>query len=147
MLNAAEKRLLAEWMYLGGQYWNDPFAPGAGVRTVSGLDAESFEAEVLPVLRASCASGCHQAVGTNAAPPGTSFRENRYVLTGDLEGDYHATLAMVSDTCSPAANALLRRPSTAPHPQGAAGGAAVLAPGSAGYRAIAAWIAKGCPGS
>ncbi|MBL8330418.1 MAG: PD40 domain-containing protein [Rubrivivax sp.] len=147
LLNVAEKRLLAEWMDLGGQYYNDPFTPGAGVRSVTGLSEASFASEVLPVLRANCASACHQAVGTNAAPSGASFRENRFVLTGDATGDYGATLSMINDTCNPGANPLLRRPSTAPHPQGAAGAAAVLPAGSAGYQAIAGWISRGCAGS
>jgi hypothetical protein len=143
LLNRAEKRLLAEWMDLGGQYWNDPFAPGAGVRTVTALSLDTFTAEVLPVLRAQCGSACHQAVGTGAAPPGTRFRENRFVLTGDAEGDYGAALSMVNDACQAAANPLLARPSTAPHPAGAAG-PAPLPVGSAGYQAIAGWISRGC---
>ena len=28
MLNAAEKRVLAEWIDLGGKYYNDPFDHG-----------------------------------------------------------------------------------------------------------------------
>jgi hypothetical protein len=52
---------------------------------------------------------------------------------------------MISDTCNAAANYLLSRPSTVPHPAGAAGqSAAVLPVGSAGYTAIANWISSGC---
>ena len=29
MLNAAEKRLVTEWMDLGGKYFNNPFDPAA----------------------------------------------------------------------------------------------------------------------
>jgi hypothetical protein len=147
MLNAAEKRLLAEWMDLGGQYYNNPFDSASGVRTVTALSQASFEAQVLPTLRSTCASSCHQAVGSDpTVPAGTAFRENRFVLTGDAEGDYNVSLSMISDTCNPASNALLRRPSTVPHPAGAAGqSAAVLPAGSAGYNAISNWIATGCP--
>jgi hypothetical protein len=135
-------------MDLGGQYYNDPFAPGSGVRSITGLDEASFASQVHPILNASCANGCHMAVGTNAAPAGSSFRENRFVLTGDLEGDFNVTLSLISDACNPANNALLKRPSTVPHPAGATGQAtAVLPAGGANYNAIAGWISKGCPAS
>ncbi|MFY9513311.1 MAG: hypothetical protein WAQ05_20295 [Rubrivivax sp.] len=143
LLNKAEKRLLAEWMDLGGQYYNDPFAAGAGVRSVTSLSQASFETDVQPILRANCASACHQAVGSDV---GTSFRQNRFVLTGNAEGDYGATLSMISNTCNPASNLLLSRPSTVPHPAGATTQVtAVLPAGSTGYGAISAWILKGCP--
>ena len=47
---------------------------------------------------------------------GTSFRGNRFVLTGSPEGDFGVTLSMISNTCNPASNYLLTRPSTVPHP-------------------------------
>lgn len=140
LLNAAEKRLLAEWMDLGGQYYNDPFNGSSGVRTLTGLSVATFEAQVYPILNNACAS-CHQA----GLSPGGNFRGNRYVLTGDAEGDFNVTLTMINNTCNAAANPLLSRPSTAPHPAGATGQATpLLPPGSAGYNAIAAWIATGC---
>ncbi|HKX95394.1 MAG TPA: hypothetical protein VJM48_11885 [Methylibium sp.] len=147
LLNAAEKRLLVEWMDLGGQYYNDPFDGASGVRTVTTLSQASFEAEVHPILRQRCASACHQAVGTGSATAsGSAFRENRFVLTGDAEGDYNVTLSMISDTCNPAQNYLLSRPSTIPHPAGATGQTtAVLPAGSAAYNRIASWIRTGCP--
>jgi hypothetical protein len=148
LLNAAEKRVVVEWMDLGGQYYNDPFAPGSGVRSITGLDEASFARQVHPILNASCANGCHMAVGTNAAPAGANFRENRFVLTGDLEGDFNVTLSLINDACNPANNALLKRPSTVPHPAGATGQATPLLPaGGANYNAIAGWISKGCPAS
>ena len=151
LLNAAEKRLVAEWIDLGSKYYNDPFNGNSGVRTINGLSQASFEAQVFPILRSTCAASCHQAIGSSASatPVGTSFRNNRFALTGDAEGDYNVTLTMISNTCSATANALLKKPSTAPHPAGAVGpggavGAAVLPVGSANYNAIAAWIATGC---
>ena len=141
-------------MDLGGQYYNDLFANGSTVRSVTGLSATAFAANVKPVLAANCMSGCHQPVGTNSntgansattSGSGTAFRENRYVLTGSDEGDYQATLAMVSDACNAAANTLLRKPSTVPHPAGANGQTSALLPvGGAGYMAIANWISSGC---
>jgi hypothetical protein len=98
------------------------------------------------VLRSACVA-CHQPTGSSgAAQSGSSFLRNRYVLTGDAEGDYNVTLTMVSDTCNPASNALLARPSTVPHPAALTGQASpVLPAGSSGYAAIASWIARGCP--
>jgi hypothetical protein len=151
MLNAAEKRVVAEWIDTGSKYYNDPFDPSNGMlKIVNGLDQASFEATVFPIIKGTCAAYCHQAVGssTSAVPIGTSFRNNRFVLTGDPDGDYNVTLTMVSDACNPASNALLKKPSTVPHPAGAASAAgipnAVLPVGSANYNAIANWIAGGC---
>jgi mono/diheme cytochrome c family protein len=144
LLNAAEKRLIGEWMDLGGQYMNDP-SRSPNVRRVAALSEASFLTNVQPVLQASCA-GCHQPTGSSgAAQTSQSFLRNRFVLTGSPEGDYNVTLTMVTDTCNSAANALLVRPSTVPHPAGAVGQATpVLAPASAGYAAIARWISSGC---
>jgi hypothetical protein len=141
MLNAAEKRLVAEWADLGGQYYNNPF-DGASVRTITTLNQQNFEAKVYPILQAKCAA-CHQAVGSNGP---LVFRNNRFVLTGDPEGDFGVTLTMISNTCAPASNYLLQRPSTIPHPAGVTGQTtAVLPASSADYRTISSWIATGCP--
>ena len=144
LLNAAEKRLISEWMDLGGQYMNDP-SKSPNVRRVAALSQASFLANVQPVLQANCA-GCHQPTGSSgAAQTLQSFQRNRFVLTGSPEGDYNVTLTMVSDTCNAAANPLLRKPSTVPHPAGATTQTtAVLAPASAGYVAISSWISSGC---
>ncbi|WP_158288985.1 HzsA-related protein [Rubrivivax albus] len=145
LLNRAEKRLLAEWMDLGGQYYNDLFAPGGGVRSVATLSEAVFNTEVMPVLRQSCMGACHQAGGSDG---GNDFRSNRLVLTGDPEGDFNVVLTMVNDTCNPAANRLLQRPSTVPHPAGAVTQTTpVLAPDSLGYATLVNWIARGCPSS
>jgi hypothetical protein len=141
MLTKAELRLVTEWMDLGGQYFNNPF--DGGVQAVAPLSQASFEAQVMPILTSTCAASCHQAGGTGSTvAAGTSFAGNRFVLTGSAEGDYGVTLSMISDTCNPASNFLLMRPSTNPHPSG--GTAAVLPAGSANYNAIASWIASGC---
>jgi hypothetical protein len=142
LLNAAEKRLVAEWIDLGGQYYNNPF-DGANVRSVTTLSQENFEAKVYPILKAQCAN-CHQAVGSNGTE--TTFRNNRFVLSGDVEGDFGVTLTMISNTCAPASNYLLQRPSTVPHPAAATGQTtAVLPVGSANYNTMSTWIASGCP--
>ena len=136
LLNRAEKRLLAEWMDLGGQYYNDPFDSTNGVRSVAQLSQATFMTQVQPVLRASCA-GCHQA--------GLGNPRNRFVLTGSDEGDFNVTLTMVNDTCNVANNPLLSRPSTVPHPAGELAQTTALLPvGSAGYTQIASWISRGC---
>jgi len=145
LLNAAEKRLLAEWMDLGGKYYNDPFNGSSGVRTITTLSQATFEAQVYPLMLQTCAANCHQAIGSTTTPAGTSFFQNRLVLTGDPDGDFNVTLTMISDVCNPASNYLLSRPSTVPHPAGAVGQTtAVLPVGSAGYNSIASWIQSGC---
>ena len=147
LLNAAEKRLISEWMDLGGQYYNDPFGTGSTVRTVTALSEASFSQIVHPILNSTCAAGCHQAGGTGSAvPAGTTFAQNRFVLTGSAEGDYNVTLAMISNACAPGTNSLLARPSTVPHPAGATTQATALLPvGSPNYTAILNWIQTGCP--
>ena len=144
LLNAAEKRLVTEWMDLGGQYMNDP-SKSPNVKRVVGLSRTTFEASVLPVLKTRCVA-CHQPVGSSgAAQTSTSFKRNRFVLTGNPEGDYNVTLTMVTDTCNASSNALLLRPSTVPHPAGAIGqSTAVLPAGSAGYTALSSWVSSGC---
>jgi hypothetical protein len=146
LLNAAEKRLVAEWMDLGGQYYNDPFHPDGGVRSITGLSETAFVASVQPVLAAQCMA-CH---GPGASSPtatvDTPLRGNRLVLTGSEEGDYNVVLTLINDACNAAANPLLARPATVPHPAGALTQTTpVLPAGSAGYNAIAAWINTGCP--
>jgi len=143
MLNLAEKRLVSEWVDQGGQYYNDPFNGSSGVRTVTTLNQATFEAQVFPILMSTCA-GCHQPQGSSQTGP--SFSNNRFVLVGDPVGDFNVTLTMVSDTCNPASNYLLSRPSTIPHPAGALGQTtAVLPVGSSDYTTIANWIKTGCP--
>ena len=145
MLNRAEMRLLAEWIDTGGKYYNDPFDPTSGTRIVPTLDEDTFAASVYPILQSTCA-GCHQARGSTNTPTGaTSFTDNRFVLTGDPEGDWGVTMTMVSDTCHPPVDYLLARPSTIPHPDAATSQTtAVLPANSANYATIASWIAAGC---
>jgi hypothetical protein len=144
LLNKAELRVVTEWMDLGGQYFNDPFDSGA--MAANPLSEETFNTQVHPILNSTCAASCHQAgnVPDSTVPAGASFQGNRFVLTGSPEGDLNVTLTMISDTCNPAANYLLSRPSTAPHPSGAASAAVPLPVGSANYNTISNWIAAGC---
>ncbi len=146
MLNKAERRLMVEWMDLGGQYYNDLFAAASGVQAVTALKEAGFRSQVHPVLMANCASSCHQPVGSDrVGANGKPFRENRFVLTGSSEGDFNVTLTMLTDLCNASSNALLSRPSMLQHPAGAKGRTtAVLAAGSPGYTAIQNWIASGC---
>ena len=48
LLNAAEKRLVTEWMDLGGQYYNDPSPTAARRARVAALSEATFDAQVLP---------------------------------------------------------------------------------------------------
>jgi len=136
LLNKAEKRLLAEWMDLGGQYYNDPFNATGGVRQVNGLSEQVFESQVLPILRQQC-QACHE--------PGLGFQRNRLILTGSPEGDFNVVLTMINNTCNAAGNPLLARPSTLPHPPGTANQTTPPLPaGSTAYNTIANWISAGC---
>lgn len=144
LLNNAEKRLLVEWMDLGGQYYNSPFDASGIVRVVSGLSRSTFDNQIHPILTSTCAQ-CHQPAGSDpAAPP--SFQGNRFVLTGSAEGDFNVTLSMVNDACTPENSLLLSRPS-APHPQTAATPTVVLpvsADPASPYALIRQWILGGC---
>jgi len=79
-------------------------------------------------------------------PIGTSFRNNRFVLTGDARGDYGVTVSMISNTCDPSSNYLLSKPSLVPHPTTRATPqtTAILPIGSANYTTIFNWIKTGC---
>ncbi|MGN6527773.1 MAG: hypothetical protein ACTHL8_15405 [Burkholderiaceae bacterium] len=145
MMNKAEMRLLAEWIDTGGKYFNDPFDPAGGVRMVPTLSEDTFTATVYPIINTTCA-GCHAAVGSTNTPTGkTSFTDNRFVLTGDPDGDFGVTLTMISDTCHPPLDYLLAKPSTIPHPDGATSQTTAVLPSTgANYATIATWISSGC---
>lgn len=129
--NRAERRLLAEWIDLGAQYYNDPFGPdanGNGLRdltelrnSVTGLDEADFVETVHPILMDRCGA-CHaprSAEGTGTATP----HGGRFVLTGQPKGDYNATVSLVSDLRNPTNNYLVQYPASnnvapnPPHPQ------------------------------
>ena len=147
-LTLGERRLIAEWIDLGAQYYNTPFDSGGAVRGVRGLDEDVFETAVHPILRARCMS-CHGAVGTNGTA-NPNFQGKRYVLTGSEEGDFNMTAAMVNRTDNPALSYLLQRPASdggtgSPvHPR--PNGQAILSPTSADtaiqgdYRTLCNWI-------
>ena len=142
LLNKAEKRLLAEWMDLGAQYFNDPFHPDGGLRTVNTLSEEVYTASIDPIVTSTCANGCHMAVGSRA---GMVFTDNRFVLTGDVEGDYNMALTFVWDVCQPDGNPLVSRPATIPHPEAAFGQSqAVLNPHGTSFLTLLNWIKDGC---
>ena len=89
----------------------------SGVRTVATLSQATFEAQVLPVLQANCAAGCHQAGGsTGRRRPAPRSAATASCSPAMPEGDYDVTLSMISNTCNAASNYLLSRPSTVPHP-------------------------------
>ncbi|VAW92149.1 FIG00785302: hypothetical protein, partial [hydrothermal vent metagenome] len=153
MTNASERRVINEWVDLGGQYYNTAFVAGAGddgtysqseLRTPpSGLSRTVFDSTIQPILIARCAQ-CHQAFGGNGATgeANAQFSRNRFVLTGNPEGDFNITTTMVSDTTTAANNILLSKPTStdiAVHPQ-INGGQAVMSASDADYTTIANWI-------
>jgi len=114
-LNVSEKRVIAEWIDLGGQYYNDPCETRnsdgscARFRAVTGLDQTVFATRVQPLMLTACA-GCHVAVGRAANDP--PFQAKRLVLTGSVEGDFNVTASMVNNVCNPAMSYLLRYPTS-----------------------------------
>jgi len=158
MTNASERRVINEWIDMGGQYYNTAFGPDANSNGIqdqaelrsppSGLSESVFNASVHPVLMARCAS-CHQAFGGNGATGAANqlfTGRNRFVLTGNQEGDYNITTTMVTDVASPATSNLLTKPTstdTAVHPQisnGAGGTQAVMSTSESAYTIISNWI-------
>jgi hypothetical protein len=154
MLNASEKRLVAEWIDLGGQYFNSPRDGSNNLRGVTGLSETAFTATVHPILLNRCGA-CHQAFGasgSSATTPNPGFQGQRFVLTGQAEGDFNVTLSMVNNTADPASTLLLSRPVSngiAPnpvHPQVGTPAAPVLSTTDADYKTICNWIKAGaCP--
>lgn len=145
LLNAAEMRLLAEWIDLGGQYHNNPNLNGES-RSINSLSRTVFDAKVHPILMSVCA-GCHQA-NDGSTDSGKAVAGNRFVLTGGSQGDFNVSLSMVNNACKPedASNYLLSKPSENPHPANLATpqAAAPLPAGSEKYGLIREWIAVGC---
>lgn len=152
MLNDAEKRLVVEWIDLGGQYYNSTHDQDGNLRGVEGVSETVFNNDIHQRIMTRCGS-CHQAVGSDGSPlPG--FVGNRYVLTDNAEGDFNVTLTMLNDVCNPDNSYLLSRPlsnALAPNPvHGLVNGLPVFAnPGSdPDYQAIYSWIAAAgtsCP--
>lgn len=143
LLNASEMRLFVEWMDTGANYYNTPFGadnnpPNAqsdlteviGVITAPPL--AEFTTNVYPVLMNRCAS-CHMAVGyksdfnqrivasTLSNPVPSENTLPRFILTGDIAGDYRAAIAFIEDRSVPAQNSLIVYPlsvgSVPVHPQ------------------------------
>ena len=143
-LNASEKRIITEWIDIGGTYFNDPYSGGTLRSAAAQLSESVFACKVQPILQASCAS-CHQAFGgngTSSAPANPNFTSNRFVLTGNTPADFGVTATMVTNIAAPDSSLLLLRPSraitdTPPHP----GATPVLPSASANYAAIRSWIA------
>lgn len=154
-LNAAEKRLVTEWVDIGAQYYNSPFDSSGKPRGITGLSEVTFNSAVHPILMGRCAS-CHQAFGSaddgapNLNDPLPGFVGNRFVLTGNLEGDFNVTLSMVNNVCDPALSHLLSRPASSgtnpTHPPldpTALTPQPILPSSDADYQTIFNWIAAG----
>lgn len=157
MTNASERRVINEWIDLGGQYYNTAFGPDANSNGIqdqaelrtppSGLSESVFNSTIQPILIQRCFQ-CHQAFGGNGATGATNaqFTRNRFVLTGNQEGDYNITTTMVSNVAIPASNDLLTKPISTDgnvHPQisdGAGGTKAVMSTSDADYTTILNWI-------
>src|SRR5215831_5224714 len=153
-LNASEKRIITEWIDIGGTYFNDPYDGNTLRSAAAKLDESVFACKVQPILQAKCAT-CHQAFGvggtngSSSGPANPTFAANRFVLTGNTPADFGVTATMVTNIAAPDSSLLLLRPSkaitdTPPHP----GATPVLPATDADYATIRAWIAGGtltCP--
>ena len=113
MMNDSEIRLLTEWIDIGGQYLNEAYDDTGALRGVNGLNETTFANLVHPILLTQC-SGCHQPFGANGQTNSVSISANRFILTGQVDGDYNMALTMISNTSQPDENYLLLRPSSLP---------------------------------
>ena len=171
-LNASEVRLITEWVDTGANYYNTPFIdnnPADGnldlaevINRQSLADFNEFKSSVYPVLQNRCAS-CHRSIANKSdfkqkviastlLPAGSTPEENtspRFILTGNVEGDYRAASAFIEDRTSPAANSLITRAistSVSPepvHPQisdSASGFVPVLSNTETDYTTLINWI-------
>ena len=147
MLTKAEKRLVAEWMDLGGQYFNDPFDAASGVRTVTARRARPPSSPRSSRSRGHLRRACHQAIGSDAVTAtGASFP--REPLRAHRQRRRRLGLDAVDDLrhLPPPQNLVLSKPSTIPHLAAAlASWRRVLPAGSPGYVTISSWIGTGCP--
>jgi hypothetical protein len=117
-LNASELRLVNEWIDLGGLYYNDPHKPDGTLRSNAALlNSGQFARCIKPLFgtasQAGSCSSCHQAVNNSGF---AASANNRFVLTGNTEGDFNVTAGYVTDVTTPANSLLLSRPTTTPHP-------------------------------
>ena len=113
MLNDSELRLMTEWIDIGGQYFNEAYNSSGQLRGVEGLNENTFANQVHPVLLNLC-SGCHQPFGAAGQINSAGSSTNRFILTGQVDGDYNMALTMINDTSQPDENYLLLRPSSLP---------------------------------
>lgn len=157
MLNAAELRLLAEWLDTGAQYYNDPFVEqesgnDSAVRDLDvllagnqALSRQFFAERVHPILMSNCAS-CHRSK-SSATPPDPlrstpGLHANRFILTGHRDGDFGAARAMVSDVCEPTRSDLLAIPSSTGERHPSREGEPLLPAGEPNYLAILEWLTE-----
>jgi len=128
MLSDDEKWFISTWVDVGAQYTNEPYELVNGqyrlrdaVVSNRGVSRNIFRDDVYPILQAECQS-CHQPEGGDAdstidpnlfADDSQQIHEyNRFILTGNFNGDFNVTRAMINDLCTPANNDLLLRPTS-----------------------------------
>lgn len=134
MLTAAEKRVISEWIDLGGQYYNDVYDSSGSLRSnAAALNRTTFNCQIQPMLDTQCAS-CHAPFGSGGVE-NAQFNGRRYVLTGQGNGDFSATATMVTTFNPPSDSRLLQAIANAVH-TGALGSGQTTA-----YSAFQSWIA------
>lgn len=123
MMSSIELRLISEWIDIGAQYFNQPYDDMGTIRgRVSFPDESEFVSQVLPILERRCSS-CHAPQkGTLGVYDGAQFEDvkdklqPRFILTGQAEKDYLATINMIDTSSAPQSALLLRRATESDHP-------------------------------
>ena len=123
MMSSIELRLISEWIDIGAQYFNQPYDDDGIIRGLrSSPDESEFVSQILPILERRCSS-CHAPQkGTLGTYNGVQFEDvkdnlkPRFILTGQAEKDYLATINMVDNASAPQSTLLLRRATENDHP-------------------------------
>ena len=109
-LSRDEKRLIAEWIDNGAQYYNTPFDENNELRilepSVSYID---FVNTFYSQIRSTC-SICHAQLTVNGEANG-SFEPTAFNISREAEADYILMTTMISNTGNPTDSDLLARPS------------------------------------
>jgi len=139
MMTEDEKRLVVEWIDLGGQYFNSPFDEKGELITVSNtLDRYFFDIALHRLIVSGC-QYCHASVKPNGAI-NPNFVQSRFILTGQQESDFFAVSSMVTNRSEPEKSYIVAVPSsTEIHPT-RRGNEAYLPVDSQLYSAMLEWI-------
>jgi len=139
-LSDDEKKLIAEWIDMGAQYFNSPFDENNQLRILEpSLSSFTFANTVHQSLLGQCGS-CHALTNANGRP-NQSYEDSNFILTGKLNDDFSSSISMVNDIANPLQSYLLARPAgmlDTHHFR--LGGEPLLTPSNGLYTQIEQWI-------